>query len=429
VAYLTDDWHRCYGEGWQGIIVPEAFVHPAKFSRALIRRIYKHAFEKGWLKTSDTVLDPFGGVALGALEAMRRGLVWVGVELEDRFVQLGQANIDLWNQRYSKWMPGWGSAMIMRGDSRRLGEGLAQTSLCLSSPPYADTPIAHIGQSGIGTGCRTQQEIKQRRKELARQNSSYGRYSRNSANLGNLPDTGFEAAIAISSPPFEQSLTNKAHATSPTDLGLRADGTRRGGSIVTGDYGDTAGQLATMREGQPADAVISSPPYEASMSSETSGIDWSRCHREDGSPRDMSQEPAHTHRIGAGGEMRYSAAGDNLGNTTGDTFWSASRQILEQVYQVLVPGGHAIWVLRAFVRKGKLVDFPGQWRDLCEAVGFMTLHVHRAWLVEDGGQQYTLDGDLERYQVERKSFFRRLAECKGSPHVDYEVVLCTVRPY
>jgi len=83
--------------------------------------------------------------------------------------------------------------------------------------------------------------------------------------------------------------------------------------------------------------------------------------------------------------------------------------------------------VKSFVRKKKRVDFPGQWRRLCESVGFVTVHQHRAWLVEDRGAQYGLDGALNRRQVERKSFFRRLAERKGSPRIDFEVVLCMVK--
>ena len=48
IKMQQDDWHRCYKEGWQGIIVPEAFTHPAKFARGLIRAIYEHAIEEGW---------------------------------------------------------------------------------------------------------------------------------------------------------------------------------------------------------------------------------------------------------------------------------------------------------------------------------------------------------------------------------------------
>ena len=68
-----DTWGSCYKEQWQGLIVPEAFTHPAKFSRALIRRIYDHCREEGWLPEGSVVIDPFGGVALGALDAMRLG--------------------------------------------------------------------------------------------------------------------------------------------------------------------------------------------------------------------------------------------------------------------------------------------------------------------------------------------------------------------
>ena len=50
-----DIWQNCYDSGWQAEIVPEAFAHPAKFSRALIRRIYDHALAEGWLAPSMTV--------------------------------------------------------------------------------------------------------------------------------------------------------------------------------------------------------------------------------------------------------------------------------------------------------------------------------------------------------------------------------------
>jgi hypothetical protein len=43
-----DQWQSSYDDGWQGDIVPEAFSHPAKFSRGLIHRIYQHAKDMGW---------------------------------------------------------------------------------------------------------------------------------------------------------------------------------------------------------------------------------------------------------------------------------------------------------------------------------------------------------------------------------------------
>src|SRR5262245_66648309 len=90
-------WHGCYDAGWKGLIVDEAFSHPAKFSRQLIGRIYAHLREH-YVPAGATVVDPFGGVALGALDAMAQGLHWVGCELEEKFHKLGCANIAQWNK-------------------------------------------------------------------------------------------------------------------------------------------------------------------------------------------------------------------------------------------------------------------------------------------------------------------------------------------
>jgi len=97
---IERDWYKCYGKGWGDLLVPDAFGHPAKFSRLLIRRIYTHCLRQGYLQPGDVVLDPFGGVGLGALHAMMNGLEWVGVELEERFVGWGRENIEMWNRRF-----------------------------------------------------------------------------------------------------------------------------------------------------------------------------------------------------------------------------------------------------------------------------------------------------------------------------------------
>jgi len=178
---------------------------------------------------------------------------------------LGQQNIGLWNERYGEQMPGWGSAVIVQGDSRRLGEVLGRARLCLSSPPYTNSMTTketknHPGGTNVTT----------------RYQRSYGN---NPRNLGNLPDGGFEVAI-------------------------------------------------------------SSPPYANSMSSEKSGIDWSQCHREDGTLRDMSREPAHTHRPGAGGEMRYSDDPTNLGNLP-DTGFEAALAISSPAWMGSGVGGRS----------------------------------------------------------------------------------------
>ena len=89
------DWYGSYKGNWVGLVPPATMCHPAKFARGLIRKIYAHMFAQGYLVEGQTILDPFGGVALGALDAMLHGCHWVGVELEQRFVDLGNQNIAL----------------------------------------------------------------------------------------------------------------------------------------------------------------------------------------------------------------------------------------------------------------------------------------------------------------------------------------------
>ena len=289
-AALVDEWLGCYKSGWKGLICDESFAHPAKFARNLIERIYAHVIAEGWVSAGDRVVDPFGGVALVGFDAMRHGLHWTGCELEAKFHGLGNQNILLWNERFSR-MPQWGTARLLNGDSRKLASVLS------------------------------------------------------------------EAHIAMSSPPYE---------------GIRQDGGRIAleGAGGFGAYTD-----------EPADH-------------------W------------------HTQRDQ-----------NNLGNLkTGETFWSASRIILEQLHSVLTPDAHAVFVVKAFVRNKQIVDFPAQWAQLCEAVGFRLLHDHHAMLTEEYGEQHRLDGGSDTKTVARKSFFRRLAESKGSPKIDYENILCFERP-
>ena len=97
-------------------------------------------------------------------------------------------------------------------------------------------------------------------------------------------------------------------------------------------------------------------------------------------------------------------------------------------YAVLKPGGHTAWVTKRFVRDKKIVEFSEQWAQLCEAVGFVRVEWVRAMLVEDHGDQLDIFGGVTTRGKQRKSFFRRLAEKKGSPRIDWEDVLILRKP-
>jgi hypothetical protein len=588
---VTDDWHRLYKHGWKGAIVDDAFAHPAKFARDLIRAIYDHAIEEGWLKPGDKVLDPFGGVALGALDAMRLGLNWVGMELEPKFVGLGTRNIQLWDGQFKSVIPGWGAAWLYQGDSRYLGMLLGRAKIeghraCVTSPPYegggigtrseawhereASGKYPRIGASNFhdgGYGDMVEGQLGsmpggdfdlslssppfgagETRDRMPVQDGSVSdcitrAYTQDQqgvveGNLAHLDDgEGFEVAVA--SPPFQGSVGSD----DPDKRGgLYRDPKRRKDVSLTGTYGETPGQLGAMQ------GSVGSPPYP--VATEGAGINRPGHRPEtmrgvlkdgtlsmgdtpgqlggmngefratDGSPpfegqvawqdkefraphqsaehgrdeeaasvvgRDYGQEPGQLGAMsgglpasissppwerGAEGNIRkekfrdpeafaaqmssgdgqgtrhgttpesrlaqmerdqervYGGTAGNVGNEEAETFWGAARVIVEQVYQLLTPGGVCVWVCKDFVRKGQRVPFTHQWAQLCISVGFEWLHEHRCWVVEDNGTQLGLFGeeDNKDFVKERKSFFRRLAERRGSPRIDYESVLCLRKP-
>jgi hypothetical protein len=119
----------------------------------------------------------------------------------------------------------------------------------------------------------------------------------------------------------------------------------------------------------------------------------------------------------------YGETPGQVGAMQSDTFWSAALQIVRECHAILRPGGHAVWIVKAFVRDKTIVDFPGDWRKLCEHVGFETVTEIHAMLVKH--QEYTnLFGEETVEKKERKSFFRRLYERKHPGNeINYEVVL------
>lgn len=508
---IIDEWQNCYPSKWSGLIVKESMTHPAKFSSRLIRRIYMHMKEEGWLRIGDTVIDPFGGVALGALEAMRHGLHWVGVELEPKFVELGNQNIDEWNKRFSI-MPKWGSAILLQGDSRKLLSSIQSANQSISSPPYADGSAHNGGDDpnpgkmqggeyhGVGlfgsissppynppmsqehNGSRggkrgttpsepgafvkygtTQGQLegmsmdgfelsissppfrhseggtpepkeggvidKSLQARHAAGNSAANGYGNTDGNLANFAEGDFHSSI--SSPPFGEALTGGGIAKK----GYQNDQLRKGSeetpfdlvgkrSYMPSNQGETPGQLASM----PADdfkAAVSSPPYERSLATDLLDKDERiETARKNGINNAEFISPIDMEKLGMRHQTDYGNTEGQLGAEAAETFWTAARTIVDQVYLALMPGGHAVWVVKDYIKNKQRVPFSDQWRQLCETVGFITLHEHHATLVH--AKQQHMDGHI--VNKESKSFFRRLAEKKGSPRIDYETVFCMIKP-
>lgn len=322
-TYAVTEWHGCYDDSWNGVLVPDAFAHPAKFAPGLISRILRHMLERGYIAPGDSIVDPFGGIAAGGYWAMLLGLHWTGIELEPRFVELGQRNIAKWQHDLRGLGSRLGTARLLQGDSRRLvavvGGGMGAA---VSSPPYSAT-----GVEFTKTGLKQWQP-------------GYSKFDGlNQGPYGAKP---------------EVDLYNEHAYMSPEWLERRKE---------------TARQQAN----------ISLLP-------------------------DTAKDPDYP------------------------TFWSAARVIVEQTYQVLRPGGYAAWVCKDFVRKGQRVPFSDQWEQLCAAVGFEPVERIAAMLVDDHGSQLDIFGGETPRRTERKSFFRRLAEKKGSPRIDWEDVIIMRKP-
>jgi DNA modification methylase len=165
--------------------------------------------------------------------------------------------------------------------------------------------------------------------------------------------------------------------------------------------------LAQLRPGS-VDSVVSSPPYEG--------------NRFDGGEESLKKKQGFSLGYTADGGYGDNTDGQ-LGNSIGETFWHAARLIVQQCHAILKPGGIAAWVTKDFVRNKARVPFSADWLKLCESCGFELVEWIHASLVKDLGKHADLYGDVHHKTVERKSFFRRLAEKKGSPRIDHEDVI------
>lgn len=218
-----------------------------------------------------------------------------------------------------------------------------------------------------------------------------------------------EAGLIVSSPPYSEGL---GHGGMPTAAG---DGGHKVLDAMQLGYGTSPGQLGSLPEGEAPGLVVSSPPFEKQQTG--AGL---------AKPDATYSGDGHTFGTNHGYQNQGDTPGQ-LGNTDAATFWSAAAAIVAEVYRILAPGGHAIWVCKDFVRARKRVPFSDQWQALCEAAGFRTVCRHRAMLVKKHRKQRTLDGGVEQRTTARKSFFRRMAENRGSPPIDWEDLICQVK--
>jgi len=345
-------WHNCYDLQWKGLITDESFSHPAKFSRGLIERIIRHGLERGYWQPGDVLGDPFGGVGTTGLVGAYMGLRVVSVELEPRFLQLSYDNFYLHMDRLQAM--GEPLPAYLGGDSRNFAQIVKGAAGICTSPPYADQQLDY----------------------------------------GDRPNRA--AKIADNS-----NFAGRTHW-------MNNDRT-------TTTYGQTEGQIGSLKEGDLA-AVVTSPPYADSGGTPSLGSvnkdNWGAEGKDICSRRGLT----------AG----YGQTEGQIGNAAGETYWAAMRTVYQQCLLALPPDGYLACVIKDYVKAKKRIPLSDQTLELLIHLGFQPVERVKAMLVKEhstGG----LFGEITT-KTERKSFFRRLAEAKGSPRIDWEDVLFVRKP-
>jgi DNA modification methylase len=510
-------WQGCYDDSWRCLITDKAFAHPAKFAPGLIRRIFAHGIERGWWNKGDLVADPFGGIAGGGIMAGYCGLNWIGIELEDRFHKLGNANLAM---HRPKWLA-LGEAncvKLIQGDSRRFAELVGQAAGVVTSPPYADsvdgrgdgidwkkateptggTRTAGRGAIADGYGaapgqigtlksgdlsavvtsppfgidqpCASQTRAKKdyhaftrgdgTKRDHAMQSEgniaalpveglaavvtsppynkpfsqdhngskggkrstgetdtseagSFAVYGKSGGQIEGLPNGSVDAVVT--SPPYAECV-NGEHGETETAAQTVAARRTRGGSLGQscrhGGYGVSGGQIGALKEGKVA-AVVTSPPYSGTHVAGDMRVDNSK--RGTGTDLCMQQ--------GA----NYGETDGNIGHEQGETYWTAMSQVYRQCLIAIRPGGYMAVVVKDYVKDKARVPLCDQTLQLLMHIGFEPVERIHAMLVRETRHNNLFGGETIK-RKERKSFFRRLAESKGSPRIDHEEVLVVRKP-
>jgi hypothetical protein len=384
----------------------------------LLGRILAHAGQEGWIAPGSVIVDPFGGIGSTGILGAYEGCRVVCCELEQRFVDLAEANFKLHDNAWRKL--GCPRPVMIQGDSRKLAELIAGCDLIVSSPPYA-TGDSASAESITHRKDKSAQWIKENCGSACTQG-----YGSTPGQLGAMRPGSVDAVV--SSPPYAETLKGDG-TQSETAAESRAkrltDGGSLGQSQRTQGYG-SKGNLGNLKPGR-IDAIISSPPWEKGAEGvmRAGKFNNPEAYAKVGMNKGhgASFEATIQNMKRSDSKASYGNTAGNIGNSQGETFWSAARIIVEQCHQILREGGVAIWVTKRFIRNSKIQEFTQDWIRLCESVGFEVVHQHRAMLVKEQKHK-TLFGHTEVKRTERKSFFRRLCESKGSPRIDWEDVIC-----
>ena len=394
---IVSAWQNSYDLQWGKMLTPESFSHPAKVSPGLAKRIFEHCLEKGYIKKNEVCVDPFSGICGFGIWAASFGIRFIGVELEEKFVKLAEANIALHKRAWKKL--GKPIPQVLRGDSRRLSAVLSGADLICTSPPFAD--CLHQTEGGM---LAPHQRADHGRNEkaasvLARE------YGQTPGQLGAMKAGDISAVVC--SPPYAESLKEgksgidwEKSQTPGAGRHLRTDQLAGGYSTNPQNLGNLpAGKVENVVSG-----IVTSPPFADSLNSAKDG---GGC---------LDPLIAKEKYQGTGmanwkhAQSDYGTTPGQIGQQSGSTYWEAVRDVYAECYKVLKPGGVMVVVVKSYIKAGRRVPLPMQTLKLLIHLGFEPLERIKAMLVKEEVSA-GLFGEIRKVK-ERKSFFRRNHEFK-----------------
>ena len=405
---------------------PSSISHPAKMDLPLCRWIIDKFCNKD---KPEIILDPMCGIGstliMGML--MRPQSLFIGIELEDKFVKMTQDNINKVEKLAERDMfLKVGRATVIKGDARNL-QGLLNKEVdkIISSPPY-----------GEGLGHPHGTKVKSKLSLMAKEKGmNIGEYSKEKGkNIGDLPHG--EISRIITSPPFGGQVQHKTnylgrqtrmiagsdYSDNPENIGNLKHGdidkiissppfgpATSGRGIAKGGYkgkhgemedigkrsympenvGETEGNLSNLPY---VEKIISSPPYEGSISTRTDEIKRAeRLSKMRERKGHYSVEQSKSYSVF--GDFTYSSNDNNIGNTKGQNYLEAMLLVYKECWRVLRPKGLLILVVKDFIRDKKRIPLGEDTIKLCELAGFTYLHTYYR-------------------KIENPSFWRKLYEQK-----------------
>lgn len=414
----------------QKYYTPESITHPAKADIPMMHWILKKFIQEG-----DIVLDPMCGIGTTMIEGMRLfpNSLFIGVELENKFVKMVRANIRKTEKIAKKDMfLKIGKAVCVQGDARDLSKIMKEkVSKIITSPPFQEADIQRPGN------------------QKSRANYNYGsklKYTpKNPNNIANLAERKYGSVNKIiSSPPFGQAQSGGGIAkkgydgpkhtptdmmgkrsympeniggkknignlpygqadkiiTSPPYSEIRMDGggkNRAGMKPYTDEPADTwrtqreQKNIGNLPHGK-IDKIVSSPPYLKDVEPHTEMRPGAKRETTRGYVDKVISSPPYEEGLGHGGKRRtkvlsrskgiwaqgrdsYSKSKTNIGSLIGKTYLGEMLKVYRECFKILKPGGLMILITKDFIRNKKRVRLGEDTIKLCQAAGFVFKEIY-----------------------------------------------------